>query len=206
MATRWARFVRGWLTAFVAVLVAALSHVAGGGASPGPISLALAVAFAGMICVVLAGTTLSLPKLTASVVLSQVLFHALFGLDGTSAATLSASGHHGSGVVVIGATDSASAVAAAGVHDMGWMWIAHVVAALLTIIALRRGEQSFWSLVDFARLALVAIARDLGVIVTLPRHRAHIMAILAHRFVATDLAVLLSPMRHRGPPAALSAR
>jgi len=202
MATRWARFVRGWLTASVAVLVAGLSHVAGGGASPGPISLSLAVAFSGMLCVLLAGKKLSLTKLAVSVVLSQVLFHALFGLDGTSAATMTASGHHGSAAVVIGASDTASAVATAGVHGMGWMWIAHGVAALITILALRRGEQMFWSLLDFARLALVAIARNVGIIVTLPRHRAHVMALLAHRFIATDLDVLLSPMRHRGPPAA----
>lgn len=206
MATRWARFVRGWLTASVAVLVAALSHTAAGGASPAPISLVLALAFSGMVCVALAGKKLSLPKLTVSVVLSQVLFHALFGLGGASSARMTATGHHGSGAVVIGSADTASVVPAEGMHDMGWMWIAHALAAVITIIALRRGERAFWSLRDFAWLTLVAIVRTLGIIVTLPRQRAHVLAVLAHGFIATDRDILLPPMRHRGPPLAFSAR
>ncbi|MBB5643611.1 hypothetical protein [Cryobacterium roopkundense] len=203
MATRWARFVRGWLTASVAVLVAALSHVAAGGESPQLISITLALAFAGMACVALAGTKLSLTKLTLSVGFSQVLFHVLFGLGGTSSASMTTTGHHGA--VVVGATDAAAAVSAHGMLDMGWMWVAHAFAAVVTIVALRRGEQSFWSLLDVARLALVALVRTLGIIVSLPRQRAHVLAALARALVPTEPAVLLSPMRYRGPPVALSA-
>ncbi|KFF59700.1 hypothetical protein JF66_09620 [Cryobacterium sp. MLB-32] len=205
MSTRWARFARGWLTAFVAVLVAALSHTAAGGTTPGAISIALALAFSAMVCIPLAGKKLSVLKLSASVVISQLLFHALFGLSGTSPATMTATGHHGSGPIVIGAADSAAAVAAQGTHDMSWMWIAHAVAAVLTIVALRRGERTLWSLLDFAWLALVAIVRTLGILVTLPRQRARVLAALAHRFIATDRDILLSPMQRRGPPQALSA-
>lgn len=195
MATRWARFVRGWLTAVVAVLVAALSHVAAGGHAPAPVSIALALAFAGMVSVALAGKKLSLVRLSLSVAFSQILFHLLFGLGGP-AGSMTVAGHHGSAAVIVGAA-SASPISPA----MGWMWLAHALAAVVTIVALRRGERTFWALVELARTALVAVLIALGIV--LPPLRAVRLGAALHRvFVPFDLAVLLSPMRHRGPPLA----
>ncbi|TFB75887.1 hypothetical protein E3O06_04410 [Cryobacterium glaciale] len=195
MATRWARFVRGWLTAVVAVLVAALSHVAAGGHAPAPVSIAIALAFAGMVSVALAGRKLSLARLSLSVGFSQVLFHLLFGLGG-SAGSMSVAGHHGATTVIVGAA-SASPVSPA----MGWMWLAHACAAALTIVALRRGERTFWALVELARTALVAVVIALG-LVRVPLRVARLRAALHRVIEPVDLAVLLSPMRHRGPPLA----
>ncbi|MDJ0349900.1 hypothetical protein [Cryobacterium sp. PH29-G1] len=199
MATRWARFARGWLTAVVAVLVAALSHIAGGGSAPAPLALALALAFAGMVSVVLAGKKLSLMKLSVSVAFSQLLFHLLFALGGT-AGTMTVAGHHGSTTVLVGAASAAPAM-----HSGGAMWIAHTVAAVLTIVALRRGERAFWALVETARTALVTVFIALGLVVPTPGRTARVRAALRREVVRTDLAVLLSPMRHRGPPPVLAA-
>ncbi|SEM86186.1 hypothetical protein E3O25_04685 [Cryobacterium sp. TMT1-3] len=198
MATRWARFVRGWLTAAVAVLVAALSHVAAGGHAPAPVSIAIALAFAGMVSVALAGKNLSLVRLTLSVGFSQVLFHLLFGLGG-SAGSMTVAGHHGAATVIVGAASAAPVSPA-----MDWMWLAHAVAAVVTIVALRRGERTFWALVELARTALVAVIIALGIV--LPTPRSVLVRAARHlTFIPFDLAVLLSPMRHRGPPAAPTA-
>ena len=197
MATRWARFARGWLTAVVAVLVAALSHVAAGGQAPAPVSVSIALAFAGMVSVALAGKKLSLVKLSVSVGFSQVLFHLLFGLGGT-AGSMTMAGHHGSATVIVGAA-SASPISPA----MGWMWIAHALAAIVTIVALRRGERTFWTLVELARTALVTVVIALG-LVLVPLRVARLRAALHRVIEPVDLAVLLSPMRHRGPPRALA--
>ncbi|MDJ0375942.1 hypothetical protein [Cryobacterium sp. PH31-L1] len=198
MATRWARFARGWVTAFVAVLVAALSHVAAGGHVPAPVSIALALAFASMLSIALAGKKLSSTKLSLSVALSQVLLHVMFGLGGT-AGTMTVAGHHGSTTVVVGAASAAPAMAADG-----WMWAAHTLAAVLTIVALRRGERTFWALVELARTALVTVVIALG-LVLVPLRVARLRAALHRVIEPIDLAVLLSPMRHRGPPRALAA-
>lgn len=80
MATRWARVFRGWLTAGLSVFIAALSHVAGGGAPPGLLGVVLALVFGGLASVALTGATLSRIRLGFSVALSQFAFHFLFGL------------------------------------------------------------------------------------------------------------------------------
>ncbi|MDJ0337855.1 hypothetical protein [Cryobacterium sp. PH31-O1] len=194
MATRWARFARGWLTAAVAVFVAALSHVAAGGHTPAPVSIAIALAFSGMVSVALAGKNLSLFRLTVSVGFSQVLFHLVFGLGG-SAGSMTVAGHHGTTTVTVGAA-SASPV----MFTDGWMLLAHALAGVVTIVALRRGERTFWALVELARTALVTVVIALGIVLP-PLWVVRVRAARHLTFVPFDLAVLLSPMRHRGPPA-----
>ena len=190
--------MRGWLTATVAVIVAALSHVAAGGSAPAPVSIMLALAFAGMVSVALAGKTLSLTKLSASVGFSQILFHLLFGLGG-AAVSMTVSGHHKSTSVIVGAA-SASPVMPA--H--GWMWVAHTLAAIVTIMALSRGERTFWALLELARTAFVAVFIALGIVLVTPGRTALVRAALSRVVAPIDLAVLLSPMRYRGPPSAPS--
>ena len=187
MATRWARFARGWLTAAVAVLVAALSHLAAGGSAPAPISIAIALAFAVMISVLLSGKQLSLPKLSVSVGFSQLLFHLLFGLGGT-AGSMTVAGHHGSTTVVVGAASASPAM-----HDPGWMWVAHTLAAVVTIVALRRGERAFWALVELARTALVAVFIALGIVLPTPGRAARVRAASYRVFVPKDLARCCRP-------------
>ena len=209
MATRWARFIRGWLTAGASVLVAAVSHVAGGGAVPGVLGTSLALAFAGMVCIALAGKTLSLPRVAVSVGLSQFAFHTLFGLGaGPSAASMTGSMAHAPGVAhqhsaavldpaLLSAASGATPMAAHGAS----MWIAHVIAALITIIALRRGEAAFWGLVELARSALAAVLlpRPLAVTTTLVK-RVRLRLALADRSGLRDLGVLLVRRPLRGPP------
>lgn len=200
MHTRWARFARGWLAAGVATATAAASHTLGGAHAPAPAALALALAFAGMLCVFLAGTKLSLLRLTLSVLLSQLGYHLLFLLaPGGVAVTASgdASMHqHGPAQTVLLSTDP-TMTAHAG-HGPA-MYLAHLVAAVLTVAALREGERIFWTLGASAlAIAVRIVARASAVLAPLARPRA--LRAFPRVAVPHPLETVLSALRHRGPP------
>lgn len=202
MASRWARFVRGWLTASVAIFVAALSHIAAGGSAPGPLSVGLALAFAGIASVLLAGKSLSLLRLSLSVGVSQLLLHVLFGLGGASTVTMTGSSHHhGAGLTVI--TDAAApplVYAAGGMPGASWMWVAHALAAIVTIAALHRGEKTFWALLEETANRLVAVLIERVAPVSIGADAAVVRPVFGRVFVPADLGVLLSSVLRRGPP------
>ena len=188
MTTRAARTARGTVAAAVSLFVALCSHALAGGGMPGLAGIALCAAFATLVCIALAGRRLSLPRLSVSVVASQFVFHALFSeFTGSSGPVVPAM----QGMHVV--TDGGAIDAAAHATMPAWMWIAHAVAAVVTIAALRFGERAFWAVVT-----LVA-PRALRMLVPMatpsprparPRHRIRPFPHLAP----------LSPMRHRGPP------
>jgi hypothetical protein len=188
MSTRWARLVRGGLAAVIATFVAAFSHSVAGGEIPSWFSLGVSFALSLVVCVMLTARRLSLVRLAIAVSASQALFHTLFSAVGDAApmATSMSGMHHGAAVVMSGPL---------GHHD-GWMWTAHACAAVITILALRFGESALWGLLETARLFLARLlALASAVFADLPAVRS------ADRFfLPRALALLLSAMRHRGPP------
>jgi hypothetical protein len=203
MHTRWARFARGWIVAAFSTFVAALSHTLGGGSVPGLLAVVVSLAFAGMVCVALAGRTLSFWRGTASVLISQVIFHGLFSVGAPGGAlgvdALAASGIHQHAALpglidptILGGTLHTS-------HDGDAMWFAHLGAAIVTILALRYAERAFWGLVDNLRLGIRTLfaPTQLAVPVAVPQRIGHEAPVVAPR----DLLLVLSAMRHRGPPA-----
>ncbi|MFT2818349.1 hypothetical protein [Leifsonia sp. A12D58] len=214
MATRWARVARGWIVAVFSTFVAALSHTLGGGSAPGLLAVVLSLAFAGILCIGLAGRTLSLWRLGLSVALSQLIFHGLFSL-GTPGGALATQAVSEQGVgahqhqIVTGLVSSSDALTTVGVpvhgmfaHDAG-MWIAHSAAALLTIVALRHGERAFWSLFSSAVLAIRSLWEPLAPLAV--PGIGHGIPVTARVFLPRALSTLLSTMRHRGPPVSLRA-
>lgn len=205
MSSRWGRFVRGWLTASFAVFVAALSHVVAGGAAPGPVSLVLALAFSGMVCVVLAGKSLSLWRSSVSVGFSQVVLHALFGLVGGAASPiLTSSGHHGPVTLSTGTMARADSMGMSLAGSSGvdvWMWAAHGVAAVLTIVAVHRGEKAFWLLVDLTASGLAGVLRWSGDLAPIFGRFVRVPLVAADAFVPSPFGVLRSCLTRRGPPA-----
>ena len=187
MDSRWARVARGGAAAAFATFVAALSHALSGGAAPSPFGVAVSLLISAMVCTMLTGRTLSLWRLAVSVGLSQVLFHALFSGLGTPAPVA----HHMSAMDAV----------APHLHAGPTMWSAHALAALLTVVAFRFGEQAFWGVADTARLLF---ARLLPITIPAPPVRRPLV-VVERRFVPRDLSLLLSPMRHRGPPVGLTA-
>ncbi|TFC91110.1 hypothetical protein [Cryobacterium sp. TMT3-29-2] len=198
MTSRWARFGRGWLTASVAVFVAALSHLAAGGNAPGWLSVGLALAFAGIASVLLAGKSLSLPRLSVSVGVSQLLLHVLFGLGGASGVTMTSASHHGA--VTLADGSASPLMHSAGVMPGGWMWIAHALAAVVTIAALRRGEKTFWALLEETTNRLIAVLIERLAPATIGAQAATGRPAFGRVFVPADLGVLLSSVLRRGPP------
>ncbi|TFD79454.1 hypothetical protein [Cryobacterium fucosi] len=214
MTTRWARFARGWITAGFSTFVAALSHTLGGGSGPGLLPVALSLAFAGIVCIGLAGRTLSLGRVSLSVLASQLIFHGLFSLGGSggSIGTAATGAPHDHQMVAgllggallgpagAGRSDSAAtpgAMSGGPAGGMG-MWLAHLVAAAVTILALRVGERAFWGLLENARLVIRALFAHhcLAPSPRSPRRTVTTARVLTPR----DPAVLLSSMRRRGPP------
>ena len=222
MTTRWARFARGWIAALFSTFVAALSHTLGGGSGPGIVPVALSLAFAGIVCIGLAGRTLSLWRVSLSVLASQLIFHGLFSLGGSGGALATpvsaphahypvavpvdsallgaaGSGHLGSSAMM-GAMPGAMA---GGPADGVAMWLAHLAAAVVTILALRFGERAFWGLLENARLVIRALFAQHALV--LPPRSPRRTVTTARVFTPRDLSVLLSTMRHRGPPVSLPA-
>jgi hypothetical protein len=188
MNTRWSRVLRGLIAGFVATLVAATSHTLAGDRAPSGVGLTLAVLFSVLVSIALAGRGLSVVRLAASVLLSQLAFHVLFSTIGGAGEVIT-TGHHSQTV-----TSGAEAV----VHVSHDMWLAHGIAAVVTILALRFGERAFYGLRDTARMLLaalfsptapqaVAVDRD-----PLPAPVLHLVARIVREFHA-------APMR-RGPP------
>lgn len=198
MGSRGARLTRGMLASGTAILVAALFHVAGGGSAPGLVPLALSLAFATLASVALTARRLSLWRLTLAVAVSQFLFHALFTL-GEGGARFSDAGtahlHAGSHL-----TMTVAAMPAAHTSDLSpSMWMTHATAVLVTVIALRFGEQAFWGLLDTARVRIHRAA-DRLVVVPVPVAASAAMPAIAEPGRLRDLGLPLARLRHRGPP------
>lgn len=188
MSSRWVRVARGMTAAGFATFVAALSHTLGGDAAPSMLAIVATVVISAAICTLFAGRTLSTWRLAASIALSQALFHGVFSALGMPVAAA----HAHSRLITLPTTPALTHL-----HDGGAMWIAHAVAALVTIVAFLHAERAFWGISDTARLffawlfaAIVPVVPTAG--------PARILTV--RRYVAHDLSVLLSTMRHRGPP------
>ncbi|TFB64527.1 hypothetical protein [Cryobacterium sp. Hz9] len=201
MHTRWARFARGWIVAVSSTFVAALSHTLGGASVPGLLAVVVSLAFAGMVCVALSGRTLSFWRGAASVLISQLIFHGLFSLGapgGALGAALAASGTHQHAALPGLIGPLAPGGGADVTHDGATMWGAHLGAAIITILVLRFGERAFWGLVESVRLGLRTLYVPASVVVPVaaPVRIGHEAPVSAPR----DLVLVLSAMRHRGPP------
>lgn len=180
MQSRWARVGRGTVGAAVATMVAALSHTLAGGMPPSWFGVAVTFVLAASAGSVLAGRTVSWWRLTASVGLGQGLFHLLFA---------------GMGSPTQAVHDHAATMVALAPHGGGMVW-AHVIAGALTIVALRYGEQAFWSLAD----ALRFVTRR----VTLPAPAPYRPATVERAVPVFRPLGIPRPLPRRGPPLAFA--
>ena len=189
MESRWARVARGWTAAAFAIVAAAVSHTLAGGSAPTPFALMVSLIIAGAVCTALTGRRLSRVRLAASVALSQALFHGLFSALGTPV-----SARHQMGSMAMDVTT--------GDHGAATMWLGHAAAALVTIVVFTYAESAFWGLATTARLFF---ARLLALTSSLPPRTVGGERPVDLAWEPIALTRLLSPMRHRGPPAAVCA-
>jgi hypothetical protein len=88
------RLVRGGLVATLATAIALGGHLLGGGEAPALLGTLLAWGLSATLTSAVAGHRLSLWRLTVSVMVSQVLFHALFMIGGLGVVGAPPTGHH----------------------------------------------------------------------------------------------------------------
>lgn len=182
-----------------ATFAALLSHLLGGGAMPNLAGVAIPAILAVLVCLPLSAAKLSLWRLSVSVITSQLLFHLLFGIGAASGSAPATSRMHD----MTAMADMSGMTVAHHHHDGALMWGAHLVAAVVTIAALHRGESA---LIAIAELA----ARVIGRLVRMPAACPRIVPIAKMPRIRAarvqrprDLFCLVtSPLR--GPPAALS--
>ena len=192
--------MRGLIAAAVSLVVSAVAHIAGGG-RVGAIGLALALAFSALVSIGLAGRSLSRVRITAAVLFSQGAFHVLFGIGAGRDVTFQPAGMPMRGMTQVVLHPSMASTLSGSIHtaamtDSGWMWAAHVGAALLTVVALVKGETTFWYLTGRVTHSLERMfdsprAEVIGR--PLPPERVLTMSPRRARF-------LLAGLRHRGPP------
>lgn len=200
--TRASRLARGWIAGVFATGVAALGHGLADGASPSLLSIVVGVVFAGMLGTLVIGRRPSLPRLAVIVAVSQVAFHGVFSWLTPVATTMTLS-HHGAPLAPVASpvlTPVVTPVIGEGVAHHGtdpWMWVAHGVAMLATVVFLRRVELALWKLLRDA-LHATRISRIATAIVGQPA-LVRIVPELAPRHPVAP--PLFSVVSHRGPPA-----
>ena len=203
MHARAQRLARGWIVGLVATTVAAVSHSLAGGYRPGILSFGVALVFAGLLGTAVIGRRPSLPRLVVAVAGSQLAFHLLFSLLGAgSLASSSVSTSVGSRMPGMSGMDSPSstAIVLSG-HDHladPSMWIAHAIAAALTILFLRHAELAVWMMLG--RLATLVVSRVTALAApVLPSVRPRLTDD-AGDVVPLITRVLVVSARRRGPP------
>lgn len=192
MTSRWARVVRGLVAAIVSLFAAASFHIVAGGSTPTTLALISCLVVSTFVCVTLSGKRLSLVKLSTAVGVSQFLFHSVFSLWTTQPASTAPVGHVHDHLFVF-LSPTAPVMAA----DSG-MWLAHALAAVATIAALRYGEVAFWGLLTTARLWVGAVFAQH--VVALPMRTPPPAAPVQRILPARELVLLFSSLHHRGPP------
>lgn len=202
MQSRWGRLARGSSATLAAVTLAAFSHVAGGGSSPGVLGVVLAIGLSLPLSVALAGRGPSLVRLSIVVAVSQAAFHLLFSLGGGGAARVDVSGggHHAHETMVLAADTSMSSGTIPAMHHGGAMWIAHAAAALVTVVGLWRGERAVRAAVGLADQVLLTVITVSGIAATTaPQIVRHLVPRVA-RIVPHALRAAVPAQPLRGPP------
>ncbi|MEV7694566.1 hypothetical protein AB0N73_14675 [Microbacterium sp. NPDC089189] len=206
--TRLSRVLRGALAASVATFVALLSHVSAGGEMPGALGLAVPWTLSVAVCVLLAGRTLSLPRLLVGTGVSQALFHALFVLGAAPVASTAIPGahdHHMPGLSIVDAAGSGAAIPAAVGPD-ALMWAGHALAALVTAVALHRGERAVQRLGAVVLLCLRALRTRVLAALVLPHAAPAGTASVPARDERPAMErVVGRALRRRGPPVAAAS-
>lgn len=208
MGTRWARFARGLFAALVSTFVAACSHTIAGGSAPSIVGLTLCLAFSAMVCVLLAGKTLSLARLSLAIGISQFAFHSAFSFltDARPAPAVPglvagfARQAHGDMLHFVAASPTAAMLPHSVMPPDATMWLGHAVAAVITVAAFRFGENAFWALLRLGTLVISRLLPALPLVHSSQRPKLSTVAV-ERRSLPRPLSVFLSALRHRGPPA-----
>ncbi|NCT90076.1 hypothetical protein GXB85_03780 [Cellulomonas sp. APG4] len=187
--------------------VSLVAHLLAGGAMPGPLGVGVPLLLATSAGVVLARVRHDVLRLVATVGAGQLLFHLLFTLGAASGAPAAAHGHghaHGHGTLAVTVPAPVEAVGHAA-HTSGTMALAHLAAMVVTVLALRRGEQACARLRALAARTVRLLVRAVGRVPVRPR--PVVMTAPVERPWLPSASLLLARCAdRRGPPALVAAR
>jgi len=195
--SRWLRVAQGAAIASFATFVAALSHTVGGGTPPGLLAVVLSMAFSTLLCLTVAGGRLTLVRTVIAVAATQFALHALYSVQGAAPrATSGSMSHHHEALDLSSSTSSQASFETP-------MLISHLVAVAVTVVAIRHGERALRATLRAIRVAVASVLPRIPQIAGpwLRRPRPAV----THAARATTRLIVLSAMRHRGPPAKFSA-
>ena len=183
------RALRGVLASSVATGAALASHVLAGGRVPVPALVVAALVLCWPVGVVLIGRRPSLLRQTLTIGAAEAALHVLFAI-GVAAGRMPA-GHHAAG---------AAPEKGMPAHAGSAMLPAHLVAALVTVVAWRQGEAAIAAVVRTASTAVVRLLRlPLDRVPTVVGHAVPAVRVVVPRLAERLLTV--DPLR--GPPAFL---
>ncbi|WP_144877335.1 hypothetical protein [Microbacterium sp. 1.5R] len=187
MTTRQLRLLRAASASAVATLLAAVSHTVAGGAAPHPLLILAVAVLLVPVAAGLIGIRHSRTRVAATVLVSQVAFHAVFQALGapTAGAPVLGHTHH----LDLGSLGPATPAAA---PDLA-MLAAHVLAAVGTTAVLWHGESAIRLI---AAWMLARLRRD---VTPAPASHRRPAAPLSLAPVALD-DLLPLPVSRRGPP------
>jgi hypothetical protein len=203
MHARAGRLARGWIVGLIATTVAAVSHSLAGGYRPGALSFGAALVFAGLLGTVVISRRPSLPRLIIAIGGSQLAFHLMFSLLGPGGSTSGSAGvaTSVSDPMQMGGMPPLAPITTAPMPDHladPGMWIAHTVAAALTILFVRRAELAVWAMLTrFGRLVVTRLVPPAASPVTAATDSAHVPLVAPRPLIDRMVG---SSARRRGPP------
>lgn len=200
MTSRQLRTLRGASASGIATVVAALSHTAGGAQAPAPLIVVAMAALLTPGAILLVGARPRLSRLAATVLTTQAAFHLAFLALGSPVATHPAAASHAAHVAHAAHAASSQlghpthlATLAASQTDARMIG-AHLVAALLTVAMLHRGEAVVRAIASWASVVVRRVAPQP---LLLARTRA---PGAAPARLPRALRIVAGPRSPRGPP------
>lgn len=193
MNQRASRAVRGTIAAAVSTFIAATSHGLADGRAPSIVAVSVALTASVFVCIALAGKTVSRPRLAVAVAFSQLAYHGMFAFapSGGSVSSTSLGVHAQHAVQSI---DVHTGVVAHTHSPM--MWVAHILAGVVTTLLLATGENVIRGFFATLRLAVSTLFTNHE-----PVPIPTLQSLWPDAVAPPRAPVVVSSRSQRGPPA-----